>query len=172
MAKQIGSLIKEARMNAGLTQKALAEKAGCVTAADISKAERDIKELTPEQLGEVANVLGVTPESLTDAPPALTDDEKEWLKLYKSADADTQNAAAAVLKGETAQNPDPMAGLMGMLGGMMGGGDAGGENAGNSMAGLMEMLGGMMGGGQKKEASEAAPEAVPEEAPETAPETE
>ena len=41
MAKQDGAKIKEARAAAGLSQKALAEKAGCVTATDISKAERD-----------------------------------------------------------------------------------------------------------------------------------
>ena len=170
MAKQVGTKIKEARTAAGLSQAALAEKAGCVTASDISKAERDLKELTPEQLDAVAQVLGVTPESLTDAPPVLSDAEKELLKLYNSADPDTQSAAAAVLKGETAQSSNPMAGMMSMLGGMMGGGeggenpmagmmsmlgggDAGGEGQ-NPMAGMMSMLGGMMGGGEKKETPE------------------
>ena len=82
MAKQDGAKIKEARAAAGLSQKVLAEKAGCVTATDISKAERDLKELTPEQLEAVAQALGVTPESLTDAPPVLSDAEVELLKLY------------------------------------------------------------------------------------------
>ena len=165
MAKQDGAKIKEARAAAGLSQKALAEKAGCVTATDISKAERDLKELTPEQLEAVAQALGVTPESLTDAPQVLSDEELELLKLYKSADPDTQNAAAALLKGEKAQDSNPMAAMMSMFGGMMGGGDAGGEggenpmaammgggDAGgeggeNPMAGMMSMFSGMMGGG-------------------------
>ena len=161
MAKQDGAKIKEARAAAGLSQKALAEKAGCVTATDISKAERDLKELTPEQLEAVAQALGVTPESLTDAPPVLSDEELELLKLYKSADPDTQNAAAAVLKGEKAQDSNPMAAMMSMFGGMMGGGDAGGEGGENPMAammgggeggenpmaGMMSMFSGMMGGG-------------------------
>ena len=147
MAKQDGAKIKEARVAAGLSQKALAEKAGCVTATDISKAERDLKELTPEQLEAVAQALGVTPESLTDAPPVLSDEELELLKLYKSADPDTQNAAAAVLKGEKAQDSNPMAAMMSMFGGMMGGGDAGGEGGENPMAGMMSMFSGMMGGG-------------------------
>ena len=153
MAKQDGAKIKEARTAAGLSQKALAEKAGCVTATDISKAERDLKELTPEQLEAVAQALGVTPESLTDAPPVLSDAEAELLKIYKSADPDTQNAAAAVLKGEAAQDSNPMAAMMNMFSGMMGGG-AGGEGGENPMAGMMSMFGGMMGGGEKKEAAE------------------
>ncbi len=166
MAKQEGAKIKEARAAAGLSQKALAEKAGCVTATDISKAERDLKELTPEQLEAVAQVLQVTPESLTEAPPVLSDAEKELLKLYKSADADTQNAAAAVLKGEAAQGSNPMAAMMGMLGGMMGGGEGGenpmaammggGEGGENPMAAMMEMFGGMMGGGEGGENPMAA----------------
>ena len=116
MAIQVRSLIKEDRTNAGLSQKALAEKAGCVTASNISKAERDLKELTPEQLEAVADVHGVTPASLTDTEPVLTDADKELLKLFKSADADTQNAAVAVLKGEAAQNQNPMAAMMSMFG--------------------------------------------------------
>ena len=155
MAKQDGAKIKEARAAAGLSQKELAEKAGCVTATDISKAERDLKELTPEQLEAVAQALGVTQESLTDAPPVLSDAEIELLNLYKSADPDTQNAAAAVLKGETAQDANPMAAMMGMFSGMIGGGNAeGGEGGENPMAGMMSMFGGMMGGGEKKEAAE------------------
>lgn len=86
MAKQVRSLIKEDRTNAGLSQKALAEKAGCVTASNISKAERDLKELTPEQLEAAADVHGVTPASLTDTEPVLTDADKGLLKLFKSAD--------------------------------------------------------------------------------------
>jgi hypothetical protein len=92
-------------------------------ATDISKAERDLKELTPEQLAAVALALGVAVESLTDAPPVLSEEELEWLKLFKEADPDTQNAAAAVLKGEAALNSNPMAAMMEMFGGMMGGGD-------------------------------------------------
>ena len=40
MAKKIGTLIKEARTGAGLTQEALAKKITGVSASDISKAER------------------------------------------------------------------------------------------------------------------------------------
>ena len=108
--------------------------------------------MTPEQLEAVAQALGVTPESLTDAPPVLSDEEAELLKLYKSADADTQNAAA-VLKGEKAKGSNPMEAMMSMFSGMMGGGE-GGVGGENPMAGMMSMLGGMMGGGEKKEAAE------------------
>ena len=70
--------------------------AGCVTANDISKAERGLKELTPEQLEAVAKVLGKSP---ADAEVPLTEEEKELLNLYRSADADKRKMAIAILKG-------------------------------------------------------------------------
>ena len=155
---QDGALLKEARKKAGLSQASLAEAAGCVTATDISKAERGIKELTPKQLKAVAKVLKVKPDTLLvaeEAPASLTDAEKELLDLFRAADAETQNAATTVLKGEVPQTPNFMEKLVGMLGaagdgdpmaalmGMLGGG-GGGENA---MSALMGML---AGGGEKK----------------------
>ena len=178
MAKQNGALIKEARTAAGMTQAKLAEAVDGVSAKAINKAERGEKELTPEQLKAVAEALGVTPESLMDpdVPVILTDEEKELLSLFKSADADTQKATVSVLKGEKPQAANPMA----MFAAMMGGGGEGGENpmaammgggegGANPMAAMMSMFGGggeggegganpmaammgMMGGGnQKKE---------------------
>ena len=106
-----------------MSQAALAKAAECVTAAEISKAERGIKELTPEQLEAVAIALGVTPESLldpasaaeeiptdtpvkltaeetlTDAPVKLSVEEREWLDLYRTADVDKRQLALCILKG-------------------------------------------------------------------------
>ena len=64
--KKVGDLIKEARTNAGLTQAGLASKVG-ISASDIGKAERGEKELTKEQLKDVARATGVTQKSLLDA---------------------------------------------------------------------------------------------------------
>lgn len=67
MAKKLGTLIKEARTGAGLTQEALARKVDGVTASDISKAERNEKELTQAQLKQIAKACGVTQSSLLNA---------------------------------------------------------------------------------------------------------
>lgn len=67
MAKKVGTLIKEARTSAGLTQEALAKKVKGLTANDISLAERGEKELTQAVLKEIAKATGVTQKSLLDA---------------------------------------------------------------------------------------------------------
>ncbi len=66
--KKVGELIKEARTKAGLTQTALAEKVTGASATDIGKAERGEKDLTNEQLKDVARATGVTQKSLLEAP--------------------------------------------------------------------------------------------------------
>ena len=67
MAKKLGTLIKEARTQAGMTQEALAKKVKGVSAHDISLAERGEKELTQAALKEIARATGVTQKSLLDA---------------------------------------------------------------------------------------------------------
>ncbi|MDO4650484.1 MAG: helix-turn-helix domain-containing protein [Eubacteriales bacterium] len=68
MAKAtLGVLLKEARAGAGLTQEQLAKKVPGVTAADISKAERDAAPLTQDVLKQIAKVTNVTQKSLLDA---------------------------------------------------------------------------------------------------------
>ena len=161
MAKQNGALIKETRKAAGMSQEALSKASG-VSVKDISKVERGIEDLAPEKLEAVAKALDVTPESLILPEKPLTDDEKELLELYRSADADTQKAATSALKGEAQQSQDPMSAMMGMFGGMMcGGAAAGGEGAAaggegaaaggdagaNPMAAMMSMFGGSAGAG-------------------------
>ena len=122
MAKKLGTLIKEARTNAGLTQEQLAKKVDGVSASDISKAERGEKELTQAALKQIAKATGVTQSSLLEAakgtaskkPAAstaakktastssvkVTTAEKKLLELYRKADSDTQKAAVKLLKGE------------------------------------------------------------------------
>ena len=71
-AKNVGTLIREARMAKGLSQEKLASEIEGLTASDISKAERGDKELSQTQLRAVAKVIGVTQKSLLDAPKGGT----------------------------------------------------------------------------------------------------
>ena len=65
--KKTGELIKEARTSAKLTQEQLAKMVTGVSAADISKAERNELQLTQTQLKEIAKATGVTQKSLLDS---------------------------------------------------------------------------------------------------------
>lgn len=130
--KKVGDLIKEARTNAGFTQEALAKKIKTLTATDISKAERGEKDLTNEELKQIAKLTGVTQKSLLEAPkgaaakkttttakkpatvakkPAtatgttmkLTATEKKLVEYYRAADSDSKKAAVSILKGEKSE---------------------------------------------------------------------
>lgn len=121
-AKKVGQLIKAARTDAGFTQEQLARKVKNCSASDLSRAERGEKELTAEQLRQIAKATGVTQKSLLDAakgntssstsrPPAganttsmkVTATEKKLVQLYREADSQTKKEAMALLKGETAE---------------------------------------------------------------------
>ena len=121
-AKKVGKLIKEARTGAGLTQEQLARKVKNCSASDIGRAERGEKELTQDQLKQIAKATGVTQKSLLDAakgtsssssssaskPPAganttsmkVTATEKKLVQYYRAADSQTKKEAMAMLKGE------------------------------------------------------------------------
>ncbi len=118
MAKKVGTLIKEARTKAGLTQEQLARKVRGLSASDVSKAERGEKELTQEQLKAIAKATGVTQKSLLDAakggttttaakkPAAsasgssmkLTAAEKKIITLYRKADDSARQKALETLE--------------------------------------------------------------------------
>lgn len=122
-AKKVGKLIKEARTDAGMTQEQLARKVKNCSASDIGRAERGEKELTTDQLKQVAKATGVTQKSLLDAakgntsssaapkPPAganttsmkVTATEKKLVQLYRAADSQTKKEVMATLKGETVE---------------------------------------------------------------------
>ena len=121
-AKKVGTLIKEARTNADLTQEQLARKISGLSAADISLAERGKKDLNQAQLKQIAKITGVTQASLLNAAKGtsakttstsktktatsakstikVTAAEKKLVELYRAADSDTKKAAIKVLKGE------------------------------------------------------------------------
>lgn len=120
MGKKTGTLIKEARTAAGLTQEGLAKRIEGLSASEISKAEHGELELTQAVLKQIAKETGVTQSSLlnaekpaakTSAPKtsaakakddefALTAAEKKLVELYRKADSDTKKAAVSLLKGE------------------------------------------------------------------------
>ena len=120
-AKKVGQLIKKARTEAGLTQEQLARKVRDCSASDVGRAERGEKELTTEQLKQVAKATGVTQKSLLDAakgtssvsvkPPAganttsmqVTASEKKLVQLYRAADSQTKKEVMATLKGQTVE---------------------------------------------------------------------
>ena len=160
MAKKVGTLIKEARTEAGLTQEQLARKVKGVSASDISRAERGELELTQAALTEIAKATGVTQKSLLDAAKGssgtkkktsssgskksmqVTATEKKLVELYREADSDTKKTAMAVLKGEKSAllgaAASSLLGEDGPLGSLLG--DGKGE-AGDALGSILEMLG-------------------------------
>lgn len=117
-AKKVGTLIREARTDAGMTQEQLARKVRGASASDISKAERGEKELTTEQLKAIAKATGVTQKSLLDAAKGstsssgkassgstmkLTATEKRLVQLYRKASTKEKQAALKLLQGNGAE---------------------------------------------------------------------
>ena len=123
--KKVGTLIKEARTQADLTQEQLARKISGLSASDISLAERGKKDLTQAQLKEIAKATGVTQTSLLNAAKntattqktssaktatssktsknttmKVTAAEKKVLELYRAADSETRKNVVKLLKGE------------------------------------------------------------------------
>ena len=66
-AKKIGDVLKKARTDAGLSPPALAQQVDGLSASDIGRAERGEKQLTKEQLRQIAKATGVTQKSLLEA---------------------------------------------------------------------------------------------------------
>ena len=114
-SKKVGTLIREARTEAGLTQEQLARKIAGLSASDISEAERGLKNLTQEQLKRIAKATGVTQASLLNAPKNTTSSssstakkssmqvtatERRLVELYRKASSEDKKAAMKALKGE------------------------------------------------------------------------
>lgn len=124
-SKKVGTLIKEARTSADMTQEQLARKISGLSASDISLAERGQKELTQAQLKQIAKITGVTQASLINAAKgssekttakksssakktttaskssmSVTAAEKKLVELYRKADAEARKEALKALKGE------------------------------------------------------------------------
>lgn len=125
-SKKVGTLIKEARTEAGLTQEQLARRISGLSANDISLAERHQKNLTQEQLKQIAKITGVTQSSLLSAAKGssakktsgskssmqVTAAERRLVELYREADTETRKDALKVLRGQDSLADDILESLM------------------------------------------------------------
>ena len=125
-SKKVGTLIKEARTEAGLTQEQLARRISGLSARDISLAERHQKNLTQDQLKQIARITGVTQASLLEAArgstakkPAgakssmqVTATERRLVELYRAADTETRKDALKVLRGQDSLAEDILESLL------------------------------------------------------------
>ena len=125
--KKVGTLIKEARTAAGMTQEQLARKIAGLSATDISEAERGKKDLTQDQLKKIAKATGVTQASLLNAAKGttakktssaskssmqVTATEKKLVQLYRNADSDTKKKVMNLLKGKDSLAGDLLGDLL------------------------------------------------------------
>ena len=125
-AKKVGTLIKEARTEAGLTQEQLARRIAGLSAADISLAERHQKDLTQDQLKQIAKITGFTQASLLNAAKGssakkttankssmqVTAAERRLVELYRKASTDERKDALKALKGESSLADDILDSLL------------------------------------------------------------
>ena len=96
-SKKVGTLIKEARTGADLTQEQLARKIKGLSAADISLAERGQKELTQAQLKEIAKATGVTQASLLNAAKGTTA-KSTTAKTTKKSTTEKKSSSSSAAK--------------------------------------------------------------------------
>ena len=179
MSKKLGTLVKNARTESGLTQAALAKKVKGLTASDISKIERGEKEPDKETLKELAKALGVTQTSLleaasgknasktaaskkkTSASPStgkaksasgdlkLSTAEKKLVQLYRKADADTKKTAVAVLDGTASAKDLVLSYIQAKTGNT---GKTSSSGSGKNSSNLQDLLGSLLGSIQEQAA--------------------
>lgn len=104
--QKLGTLIKDARTKANLTQEKLAAKIAGVSANDISKMERG--ELVPTQdvLKKIAKITGVTQASLIEASKASTSAAKKpAASSAKTSSAAKKPAASSAKTSSAAKKP-------------------------------------------------------------------
>ena len=125
-SKKVGTLIKEARTGAGLTQEQLARRIAGLSANDISLAERHQKDLTQDQLRQIAKITGVTQSSLLNAAKGttakkptgakssmqVTATERRLVELYRKATTEERREALKALKGESSLADDIMESIL------------------------------------------------------------
>ena len=125
-SKKVGTLIKEARTEAGLTQEQLARRISGLSANDISLAERHQKNLTQDQLKQIAKITGVTQTSLLEAARGstakkttgakssmqVTATERRLVELYRAADTETRKDALKILRGQDSLAEDILESLL------------------------------------------------------------
>ena len=100
--KKVGDLIKEARTKAGLSQEKLAGMIDGLSASELSKAERNEKDLTQAELKAIAKICGVTQKSLLEAPSGV----KKTTATKKTASAKTTTAKTSTAAKTSASSSD------------------------------------------------------------------
>ena len=95
-SKKVGTLIKEARTGADLTQEQLARKISGLSASDISQAERGQKDLTQAQLKQIAKATGVTQASLLNALKGTSSTAKKTTATKSTAAKRTATKKASI----------------------------------------------------------------------------
>ena len=104
-ARKVGTLIKEARTAAGMTQEQLARKVTGASASDIGKAERGEKDLTQDQLKQIAKATGVTQKSLLEAAKGSSSAKKTTSSTAKKTSTSTAKKTSSTAK-KTAAKKD------------------------------------------------------------------
>ena len=133
MGKRLGTLIRSARTDAGLTQVQLAQRVPGATASDIGRYERGEAEPSTQVVKDIAKACGVTQKSLLEAMPGasssssssssattsmrLTATERRLVELYRNAPSETKKKAMKVLKGESTLDVDN---IISAVGGIVG----------------------------------------------------
>ena len=92
---KVGTLIKEARTEAGLNQEQLARKVKGVSASDISKAERGELDLTQAALKEIAKATGVTQASLINAAKGSSSSKKTSSTAKKTSSSSKKTSSGS-----------------------------------------------------------------------------
>ena len=104
-AKKVGTVIREAREKAGISQDTLARRVTGVSAAELKRVEAGEADFTQAQLKAIAKALGVTQTSLLNAPKNVSVAKKPLLLLCDGHAVDgravpaseVRNPAGAVL---------------------------------------------------------------------------
>lgn len=139
MSEQVGALVKEARVAAGMTQAQLAEAVGGLSASSISKVERGVREPSDDELAAIAEATGASLESLLgvavcEAPAAPVKaaaapaaEGEDILRLFNAADPAVKEAALSVLKGEAQEKMDILGMILPVITEILGSKEAGGN---------------------------------------------
>ena len=102
--KKVGTVIREAREKAGMSQESLARKAAGVSLGEVRSVEAGEADLTQTKLKALAKALGVTQATLLGAPKNLSAAKKPASTAKKPASPAAQKPAAKTQTPKTPAN--------------------------------------------------------------------
>ena len=95
---KVGERIRQARINAKLTQEDLAKLVGYTSRSSINKIEKGLVDIPRSKIIKIADVLGVSPtfllfgeEEQPPIPDGLTEDERFWVDIYRNVSPEIQD---------------------------------------------------------------------------------